>query len=95
MVLEIINLFNFLTLVRPEHLKLLLLLLEEVVEWGWGWCSTWWWGGGGGVRWVCRGLRVVIGGAVVHCWKQKLSCVVYLFNPRVGDAMNGGDEEIR
>jgi hypothetical protein len=41
----------------------------------------------------------VIGGGVVHCWKQKLfSCFVlfiYLFILRVGDAMNGGDEEIR
>lgn len=31
MVLEIVNLFDFLALVGPEHLELLLLLLKEVV----------------------------------------------------------------
>ena len=32
MVFKIVNLFDFLALKGPEHLKLLLLLLEEVVE---------------------------------------------------------------
>lgn len=32
MVFKIVNLFDFLTLKGPEHLKLLLLLLKEVME---------------------------------------------------------------
>lgn len=55
MVLEIVDLFDFLALVVPEHLELLVLLLEEVLIgwllglwWEWGGLLGWWWGSGGG-----------------------------------------------
>ncbi|KAK7309926.1 hypothetical protein RJT34_07057 [Clitoria ternatea] len=53
-VLEVVHVFDLLALVRPEHLKLLLLLVEEVLEWRWRNTRTytctwstgsnrWWW----------------------------------------------------